>query len=285
MVASIFLDEWMVSILPRGVAPGISLTLRIVLIGAGNVATHFAFALKKSRHNIVQVFSRSINNAQKLAKIINAKAIDHLSDIEHHADLYIIAVSDNAIETILSSVNFNTKKVVHTAGSIPLSIFSQGIENAGVLYPFQTFSKERELDFSEVPLCIEANNTGFELFLMKLAKQLSGNVRKLNSEQRKYLHLSGVFACNFVNYLYHIAGNILDEKKIDRKILFPLIKETAQKIEKLTPVQAQTGPALRNDTKSLKKHLDLLTSKPEYQEIYKWFSKEIYKTATEKQIK
>ncbi len=258
--------------------------LRIVLIGAGNVATHFALALKNKAHDIVQIYSRNITNAQELALKTNAEAINDIRDIKHNAELYIIAVSDNAIGNILSSIDFSKKNVVHTAGSIPLSIFSPEIKNAGIFYPFQTFSKDRVLNFSETPLCIEANNTGFELFLIDLAKQLSNRVQKVNSEQRKYLHLSGVFACNFVNHLYHIAGNILEEHKIDRKILFPLIKETAGKIEELSPIQAQTGPAVRNDTESLKKHLDLLTLKPEYREIYKWFSEQIFKTS-EKQNK
>jgi predicted short-subunit dehydrogenase-like oxidoreductase (DUF2520 family) len=255
--------------------------LKIVLIGAGNVATHFAFALQKSMHNIIQIYSRNIANAQKLAKIVNTDAISNIAEIKNNADLYIIAVSDNAITNILSSVDFRKKKVIHTAGSIPLNIFSSNIKNAGILYPFQTFSKERKINFSEVPLCIEANNTDFEEFLMSFAKQISDNVQKVNSKQRKYLHLSGVFACNFVNHLYHIAENILDEQNIDRKILFPLIKETAAKIEKLPPLQAQTGPAVRNDTESLKKHIDLLTLKPEYLQIYRWFSEQIYKTTSE----
>ncbi len=253
--------------------------LRIVLIGAGNVATHFAFALKKSNHKLVQVYSRNITNAQELALKINAKAINDITHIEQNADLYMIAVSDNAIETILSSFDFSHKKVIHTAGSVPLNIFPPDVSNAGILYPFQTFSKKRTINFREVPLCIEANNPEFENFLLDLSSQLSDNVQMVNSDKRKYLHLSGVFACNFVNHLYYIAGNILEEQTLDAKLLFPLIKETAAKIESLSPLQAQTGPALRNDTKSLKKHLDLLTLKPEYREIYKWFSEQIFKTS------
>ena len=250
--------------------------LKIVLIGSGNVATHLSMALKNAQHQIIQVFSRSLENAEKLAKKLNAQALNQLSELVEDADLYIISVSDNAILKIVSQIDFTNKKVVHTAGSVPLNIFKENIKNAGVFYPFQTFSKEREINFSQVPLCIEANNPDFEQFLTNLAKQLSENVQLINSEKRKYLHLSGVFACNFVNHLYHIAGNILEQQNINPKILFPLIKETAAKVEKLTPLQAQTGPAVRNDTESLKKHLDLLTSTPEYQEIYKWFSEQIF---------
>lgn len=253
--------------------------LKIVLIGAGNVALHFALAFKRNRHQIVQVYSRNITNAQELSFKVNAKAISTINDIDQNADLYVIAVSDNAIEIILSSFDFSNKKVVHTAGSVPLSIFPDHIINAGVLYPFQTFSKKRTINFREVPLCIEANNPEFENFLLDFANQLSDNVQIVNSDKRKYLHLSGVFACNFVNHLYHIAGTILEEQALDAKLLFPLIKETAAKIENLSPLQAQTGPALRNDTESLKKHLDLLSLKPEYKKIYQWFSEQILKTS------
>ncbi len=251
--------------------------IKVVLIGSGNVATHFALALQKQGHEIVQIFSKNKANANALSIKTSAQATNQLSDLQDNADLYIISVSDKAIADILSSVDFSTKKVIHTAGSIPLSIFPENIKNAGVFYPFQTFSKDREIDFSQVPLCIEANNSDFEKFLLNLAKQLSTNVQLIDSEKRRYLHLSGVFACNFVNHLYDIAGNILNQQNIDPKIILPLIKETAAKVEKLTPLQAQTGPAVRNDTESLKKHIDLLTSTPEYQEIYKWFSEQIYK--------
>lgn len=252
---------------------------KIILIGSGNVASHFALALKKTGNEIVQVFSKNIVNANTLSEKINAQAINRLSDIQDNAGLYIISVNDKAIAGILSSIDFSTKNVVHTAGSVPLSVFPENIKNAGVFYPFQTFTKNREIDFSQVPLCIEANNKGFEEFLLNLAKQLSKNVQLIDSEKRKYLHLSGVFACNFVNHLYNIAGKILKQQNIDSKIILPLIKETAAKIEKLTPLQAQTGPAVRNDTESLKKHIDLLTSTPEYQKIYKWFSKQIYENS------
>ena len=253
--------------------------LKIVLIGAGNVATHLADALHKAEHQILQIFSRNLNNAKMLAGKVNAKAINNLQNINEQADLYIFSVSDNAIQPIAGQLNFIPKAVVHTAGSISLNIFPASFKNTGVFYPFQTFSKQRSVNFSEIPLCIEANNPEFEQLLINLAHQLSDNVQLIDTEKRKYLHLSGVFACNFVNHLYHIAGNIIEHQGIDRQLLFPLIKETAAKVKHLTPKQAQTGPAVRNDTESLKKHLDLLTSTPEYKDIYQWFSKQIYQTA------
>ena len=253
------------------------------MLGSGNVATQLSKALANEGHTIVQVFSQNIENAKALAQKHKATAIDNLSLLNGDADLYIISVSDHAIEKIISGFDFSKKRVVHTAGSVALNIFPKEIENFGVFYPFQTFSKNKTVNFAEIPICVEANNNKFEQELIKLAEQLSGNVSKISSEQRKKLHLSGVFACNFVNHLYYIASNILSEHKIDEKLLVPLIKETADKVSKLPPFQAQTGPAVRNDTESIKKHLDLLSSSPEYQQIYKLFSDAIYNTHNSKQ--
>jgi len=166
--------------------------------------------------------------------------------------------------------------VVHTAGSVAQNVFKNYSKNYGVFYPFQTFSKNKEVNFSEIPICIEANNEKFENKLINLAKKLSENVYKMNSEQRKYLHIAGVFANNFTNHMYYIASEILKQKNIDAEIINPLIKETANKLEKLSAYNAQTGPALRNDTESIKKHLNLLSSQPEFMEIYKLISKDIF---------
>ena len=247
------------------------------MLGSGNVATQLSEILASKNHKISQIYSRNIENAKKLAINFKAEAIDTFAEIRDDADLYIISVSDNAISKLLSGFDFSKKKIVHTAGSVALNIFPHNIENHGVFYPFQTFSKNKSIDFSGIPICIEANNKEFERELFGLAAQLSANVSKINSAQRKMLHLSGVFACNFVNHLYYIAGNILSENKLEKKMLVPLIKETANKISNLSPFKAQTGPAVRNDTESIEKHLDLLSSKPEYQQIYKLFSDAIYK--------
>lgn len=261
------------------------MTLKIAILGSGNVATQLSKALTDAGNTITQVFSPNIKNAETLAQKHKAAAIDKLSSLNADADLYIISVSDHAIEKVLSGFDFSEKRVVHTAGSVALNIFPKEIENHGVFYPFQTFSKNKAVNFMEIPICIEANNSKFEQELIELAEQLSRNVSIINSKQRKKLHLSGVFACNFVNHLYYIAGNILSEHKIDKKMLVPLIKETADKVSELSPFQAQTGPAVRNDTESIKKHLDLLSSSPEYQQIYELFSDAIYRTHNSKQHK
>lgn len=246
------------------------------MLGSGNVATHLSFALISAGHKIIQIYSRNIDNAKMLAQKCDAISIDDISLLKNNSDLYIIAISDKAITELISKIDFTNKKVVHTAGSVSFNIFPKRITNFGVFYPFQTFSKKRKMQFSDIPICIEANNTDFEKFLINLANQLSDKVLKINSEQRKHLHLSGVFACNFVNHLYHIAGNFLSENNMDAELLIPLIRETSAKIKQLSPFEAQTGPAVRNDKESIKKHLDLLSSSPEYQQIYKQISDDIY---------
>ena len=252
------------------------MVLKITMLGSGNVATHLSFALISGGHKIKEVYSRNVENARELAQNCDAIPIDDISKLNNNSDLYIIAISDKAIGNLISKADFTNKRVVHTAGSVSLNIFPKSIENFGVFYPFQTFSKKREVQFSDVPICIEANTTDFEDFLLALAKQLSNRVLKLDSEQRKYLHLSGVFACNFVNHLYYIAGNILAKNNVDGSLLTSLIRETSDKIKELAPFDAQTGPAVRNDKESIKKHLDLLSSSPEYQQIYKLLSNDIY---------
>ena len=252
--------------------------LEIVILGSGNLATHLSGALVKAGNKIDQVYSRNIEMAKELAKKYGTIAINDISLIENEADLYIIAITDKEIGKLISKIDFVKKKVVHTAGSVPLSIFPKNIEKFGVFYPFQTFSKRRAVKFSDIPICIEANVAEFEEFLYCIAEQLSDNVLKMNSEMRKQVHLSGVFACNFVNHLYYIARDILLTKNIDENIIKPLIKETADKIINLSPLLAQTGPAVRNDKESIKKHLDLLSSNPEYQQLYELLSKLIYNT-------
>jgi len=249
--------------------------ITIVIIGAGKLATNLAIALYNSGQKIVQVFSQDLNNAKVLAAQTEGIAIDDLSLMYNDVDLYIISVPDKAIGSILKQADFSEKRVVHTAGSVSLNIFDPLIKNCGVFYPFQTFSKERLLDFKNIPVCIEANNENFETFLNNIASQLSNNILNINSEDRKTIHLSGVFANNFVNYIYSLAKNILEEKGISFEILGELIKETAFKAIDMGPDNSQTGPAIRNDKETQKKHLDLLSSKPEIRQFYKWISEGI----------
>jgi predicted short-subunit dehydrogenase-like oxidoreductase (DUF2520 family) len=248
--------------------------MEIVIIGAGNVATHLSKALVKAGNNIKQIYSRTEVSAKTLAKELNIDYTTNIESIDNEADLYIFSVSDNAIPELALKLDIKDKNVVHTAGSVPLSVL-KGAKNYGVFYPLQTFSKSREVNFKEIPLCIEANNNEFNQTLTELAGQISKSVWQIDSVQRKRLHLSAVFACNFVNHMYALAKDLLSHEEIDFEILYPLIKETAIKATTMGPKLAQTGPALRNDTESLEKHIELLSSYPEIQKIYRTISESI----------
>ncbi len=192
--------------------------MNIILIGAGNLAYHLGKAVKNAGHNILQTYSRTMKSAKKLSQIIDAEPITELNLLSEDAYLYIISVSDNAINEILQKIDISNKNIVHTAGSIDMSVLSDA-KNFGVFYPLQTFSKHAELDFKKIPICIEASNNNFFENLYILADQISDNVQYINSAERRQIHLSAVFACNFVNHMFSLAKNVLDEKNINFDIL------------------------------------------------------------------
>ena len=235
----------------------------IILIGSGNVATHLGINLKTNNFNIVQVISSTLKNAETLATKLDSDFSNNISDLKK-ADLIIVAVSDNEIENVANQI-INTP-IVHTSGSVGLEVFKNN-NHAGVFYPLQTFNKEIDITFSKIPLCIEANNAEFEKELFKIGKSLSKSVVKMNSEQRKQLHIAAVFACNFTNHMFSIADDILQKSNIDFNLLHPLIRQTIKKIEKHSPKNVQTGPAKRNDKKIIESHLQSLEKNQ--QELYK----------------
>ena len=252
--------------------------MRICLIGAGNVATQLGIALREMGHQIVQVWSQTSKSAARLSEILKAPYTTELNSLVSDAEIYILAVKDYAIEPILASHNWGQNLVVHTAGSIPISVFEDHCTNFGVFYPFQTFSVNKKVSFDNLPLCIEANSKKNLNNLFKLASTLSYFVRQYDSVQRQQLHLAAVFACNFVNHLYFVGNELLEEKGIAFEILIPLILETASKVISQNPKSAQTGPAVRNDEVTLNKHLELLKDKPDLQTIYNQISKRIIET-------
>lgn len=250
---------------------------RIVLIGAGNLATNLGSQLKDVGCQILQVYSRTLESANALAQILNCESTNDLKQINQDADLYIFSVSDNAINNILNNLNLKDKFCVHTAGSLNAEIFLNFTSKFGVFYPLQTFSKQKKVNFSTIPICIESNNSDLELSLINLARAISKDVRLINSEQRAALHLAAVFACNFTNHMYNIAYSLLNEKNIDFNILRPLICETNEKIKYLLPSEAQTGPAVRYDENILNDHKEKLKNHVEFEKIYDLISQNIYK--------
>lgn len=231
-----------------------------------------ARSIYEAGYNIVQVFSRNLSSARKLAFQLNAAPIDNLSELNRDADLFIICVSDDALNEIADTTRLNNSLVVHTSGSHEMSILNDCSTDIGVLYPLQTFSAERKISFDKVPLCIEANNNLNREILKEFAFSFCNQIHFINSDERKILHLAGVFACNFPNFMYTIAGAIVDSAGISFEILKPLIRETADKAIELHPFNAQTGPACRNDTSILRKHLALLGTQPEYKKLYETIS-------------
>lgn len=247
-----------------------------IIIGAGNLATHLALALKKNGHDIVQVYNRSEAPARELAKKVNSEYTTNPYQLKSSASVFFVAVKDDAFDEVLSKIKLNDKLLIHCSGSTPLSALSNYSANYGVLYPLQTFSKDRYLDFNKIPIFIESNSESNLKLMEEIASSLSEKVFELDSEKRKSLHVAAVFACNFVNHLYTLAGDVLQEKEIPFYILKPLIAETAKKIQDLKPFDAQTGPAVRNDEKIIAKHIESLEDSPELLNLYISLSKSIF---------
>ena len=193
-----------------------------------------------------------------------------------NVDLILISVPDAEIGEAFEGLQKSEGIVAHTSGFGSIEVLSSA-KHFGVFYPLQTFTKNKEIDLSDVPFCIEGNNQETETQLKELAGKLSKNIQCINSEDRRYLHLAAVMVNNFTNHIYHIAGDILKEKGINFDLLLPLIRETANKIKTLDPDQAQTGPAKRNDTSTILEHEKMLSNLPEYREVYRLMSAQIKK--------
>lgn len=251
--------------------------MKIVLIGAGNLATHLGKALHAAGHDMVQVFSRTMQSAETLASLLDAEPLTDMAQVRDDADVYIFSVKDSALEQLISQLCGGEKKVfLHTAGSMPMSVFREKALHYGVLYPMQTFSKQREVDFSIIPCFIEANDEFALKQIEGLAGQISHRVYQLSSEDRKYLHLSAVFACNFANHCYAASQELLQQHGIPFDVMLPLIDETAAKVHGMTPKEAQTGPAVRYDENVIGKQIRLLENQPYFQKIYDCMSKSIH---------
>ncbi|NKI32082.1 Rossmann-like and DUF2520 domain-containing protein [Croceivirga thetidis] len=245
----------------------------VVLIGTGNVAHHLFRALKE---NIIQVFGR---NEQALREFSESTSTTSSIDELVAADLYLLAVSDDAIKEVSRQFSHVKGLLAHTSGSVPISQLSS--ERKAVFYPLQTFTFGRDLNFSTIPICLEATNKEDYGILEELANSISKSVYRINTEQRKKLHLAAVFANNFSNHIFQIAMEICEQENVDFDLLKPLIIETINKIEHLNPIDAQTGPAKRNDIQTMQAHLEGLQD-PMHKKIYQMLSKSIRKSHEEK---
>ncbi|MBZ4042473.1 Rossmann-like and DUF2520 domain-containing protein [Flavobacterium hibisci] len=245
--------------------------IKITVIGSGNVAQHLIKAFTKSEQiEIVQVYSRK---KESVLNLVNADRIVTEFANLHESDLYIISVSDDAILEVSEQLPFKNQLVVHTSGTTSIDVLDSK-NRKGVFYPLQTFSKAKSVDFSIIPICLEAENPEDYTILDTVAKSISEAVFSISSEQRKALHVSAVFVNNFTNHLYQIGQEICVNNQVPFDILKPLILETADKIKVLSPANAQTGPAKRHDSTTIEAHLNYLTDENQ-RNIYKLLTQSI----------
>lgn len=252
--------------------------MNVVLLGSGNVATHLGLALKAAGHDILQVWSRVNDHASELAEKLSARPVSgELQSLSNAGDIYIMAVSDEVIPVLASRFPFKDKLLVHTSGTTDMAALSEGSLSAGVLYPLQTFSKQKKVNFRNIPVAIEGSSAGITGVLHSLAESISDNVFFLDSQKRLMLHMAAVFACNFSNHLYTIAEEILAKQGLGFDLIRPLIAETAEKVQSFSPSEVQTGPAVRNDEITVHKHLEALKDAAELRHIYEILSQSIKK--------
>lgn len=248
------------------------------LIGAGNVATHFGLAIRQAGCCIRQVYSRTIQSAEALASQLAAQPITSLTDLRDNADVYIVAISDEHIPSLIPQIchGRGQKLFVHTAGSVDTHVFREHVRRYGVIYPLQTLSRQRHISMQQVPLFIDANNEEDMQLLTETAHNMGAvKVMQADSSQRLNLHLAAVFASNFTNHCYALAHTLLQQHGIPFDMLLPLIGETAAKVGELQPSAAQTGPARRADHATIGKHLAQLEYQPRLKRVYKLMSESI----------
>ena len=251
--------------------------LKVTVIGSGNVAQHLIKVFLQTKEvSLVQAFARQ---PKSLLHLLSKEKITNDYNTLQEADVYIISVTDNAINEVSSQLPFKNKLVVHTSGTSSLEVLDSK-NRKGVFYSLQTFSKSKEVDFSSIPLCLEAENENDYKTLELLANAISNKVYNISSEQRKSLHVAAVFVSNFVNHMYVIGSEICETNNVPFEVLQPLIQEVANKITALSPKEAQTGPALRKDTKTIEKHIEFLKDS-NYQDIYKLLTQSIQNVAKE----
>ncbi|HAP96529.1 Rossmann-like and DUF2520 domain-containing protein [Epilithonimonas hominis] len=246
--------------------------MKIVIIGSGNVAYHLAKAFTQNNIEVSQIFGRNEVELNKISEELN---IPYSTKDLDDADLYLISVSDSAVEQVSDLIKTEKALVAHTSGSLPLEILKGNYRKAS-FYPLQTFSKTKNLEYSKIPFFIEAENQIDEKSLFELASLISDHVETSDYEKRKYIHLTAVFACNFVNHLFARAKEIADSQDLDFNYFIPLIDETVEKIHHLEPKLAQTGPAVRGDERILKLHEELIKDE-QHLKVYQLMNESIKK--------
>jgi predicted short-subunit dehydrogenase-like oxidoreductase (DUF2520 family) len=246
----------------------------IVIIGTGNTATVLGRKLKGAGHNIAQVYGRNAKAASDLAYELDTESTNYWAVVNRIADIYLLAVSDIAVEEIVKELQLPNKTIVHTAASVSKNVLNKS-QHYGVFYPLQSLKKE-SVSLPDTPIIIDASDQQTLDLLENLANTITKNVIKANDEERMKLHLAAVFSNNFVNYLYALAEEYCRAEGINFKLLVPLIQETALRVQTINPSNAQTGPAFRHDAATIQRHEELLKSYPELKKFYLLFTESIW---------
>ncbi len=248
--------------------------MNIFVFGSGNVAWSLVPALQKAGHNVVGVYGRTASNVRELCNHFSVMPVLELDKITPYADVYFIVTADNGIISAASTLKTN-HIVLHTSGTTDINVLKRFFKKCGVIYPVQTFSKSVQVDFSKVPLLIEYSDEITAQKINMLATSLSSDVREMSSAQRRILHLSAVFACNFANHMVSVSKMLMAKEDVDFALLEPLIHETVRKALENDPILCQSGPAVRNDTRILNYHLEMLNQYPILKKIYSYVSESI----------
>lgn len=247
----------------------------VVIMGSGNMAWHMGYWLTRSGIRVNQIFSRNVEKGKLLADELSTEFTNRLDRLHEHSDMYLLTVSDDALASVIRQAVFGNRLVLHTAGSVPIEIFREKVKNFGVLYPLQTFTRGKPVEYSQIPVFIEASSAQNLARIKQLALKLSDRVYEADSEKRAYLHLAAVIASNFTNHMLVVAEKYMQERNLSFDLIRPLVQETIAKALSMSPFLAQTGPAIRGNTGVIEKHMLMLENHPEIRELYRTISESI----------
>ena len=248
--------------------------MRVVLIGSGNTATILGKLMKQSNHHLVQVYGRTAATVAALAEQLGTSYCTDPGNMDTTANLYVIAVSDEAVTEVASQLSLENRLVVHTAGSVSKDVLKQASLNYGVLYPLQSLRKEMK-ELPLIPLLVDGNTSDDLTLIYDFAQSLSNQVQKANDEERLRYHLAAVMVNNFSNHLYTLVQDYCKETKTDFNFLLPLVQQLPERLADHLPQDLQTGPAIRKDQATINKHLQLLSDHPQIKNLYALFTESI----------
>lgn len=248
---------------------------KLVIVGSGNVGYHVGQRLHQAGYVINQVFSLTPQHGKSLAEKVDSTFTNDVTKIVSDADVYIVCVKDDAMENVINALKIENKIVLHTAGSVPKNISKRTDIHQGVLYPLQSFNRNAEVSWENVPVFVDGDNDDVIRAATELGNALTGNVKQANDEQRLRVHIAAVFANNFSNHCLAIGQKLLEESGYDFDVLKPLVEATFKRLRRSNPSDVQTGPSMRGDVKTVDKHLNALVAHPNWKELYRYLSDDI----------